>query len=207
MRNIELKARCNDLKRAEAVTESLGARRVWVRRQTDIYFRVAHGRLKLRLEEPGGAVLVAYHRADTPSARESRYEITPIQEGTGSFSALGEGACPPVAGIRGQAPRSKPNGEPVPGDAQATLAALEARHGIAARVEKTRTLYLIANVRIHLDEVAGLGTFIEFEAVLGEGDSEAEARALLGRLAAAFGIEPGEILAGSYADMVAGSGR
>jgi uncharacterized sulfatase len=36
------------------------------------------------------------------------------REGTGSFSALGEGACPPIAETRGQAPRSKPNGEPVP---------------------------------------------------------------------------------------------
>ncbi len=33
-------------------------------------------------------------------------------------------------------------------------------------VEKTRTLYLYENVRIHLDSVNQLGSFIEFEAVL-----------------------------------------
>jgi len=169
MRNIELKARCEDLEGAASIAEAAGAKRVWTRRQTDTYFRVPSGRLKLRVEEPGGAELVAYDRADTPVARESRYEITPVE------------------------------------DPQATLASLEARHGIAARVEKTRTLYLLANVRIHLDEVADLGTFIEFEAVLDEGESEAESRALLDRLRAAFGIGPGDILAGSYADMVAGA--
>jgi len=36
--------------------------------------------------------------------------------GTGSFSALGEGACPRVAARGGQAPRSKTPGEPVPWD-------------------------------------------------------------------------------------------
>ena len=34
--------------------------------------------------------------------------------GTGSFSALGEGACPRIAAEGGQAPRSTTNGEPVP---------------------------------------------------------------------------------------------
>ena len=37
-----------------------------------------------------------------------------VPEGTGSFSAPGEGARPPVSDRGGQAPRSEPNGEPVP---------------------------------------------------------------------------------------------
>ncbi len=36
-------------------------------------------------------------------------------------------------------------------------------------VEKTRRLYLFEHVRIHLDDVRGLGTFVELEAVLPEG--------------------------------------
>ena len=38
--------------------------------------------------------------------------------------------------------------------------------GAWARAEKTRELYLLDNVRIHLDEVAGLGSYIEVEVVV-----------------------------------------
>jgi len=34
-------------------------------------------------------------------------------------------------------------------------------------VSKRREIYLWHNVRIHLDAVTGLGSFVEFEAVLG----------------------------------------
>jgi len=165
-RNIELKARCGDLAQAEAVCERIGARRQWTRRQTDVYFAVPQGRLKLRLEEPGGAVLVAYDRVDRPAARESRYELTPVD------------------------------------DAEATLASLESRHGIAARVEKTRTLWLLDNVRVHLDDVKGLGTFLEFEAVMGPGEPDEQAHALLERLRREFAIAEEAILGVSYSDLL-----
>lgn len=45
--------------------------------------------------------------------------------------------------------------------------------GIVTVVDKVRQLYLWKNVRIHLDEVEDLGSFIEFEAVLdGEHDED-----------------------------------
>ena len=170
MRNIELKARCCDLARAEAACQRLGARRAWTRRQTDTYFGVARGRLKLRVEEaegqPPAAVLVEYHRPDAATARGSHYELTPVD------------------------------------NAEETLAALASRHGIVARVEKTRTLYLLENVRIHLDRVAGLGTFVEFEAVMGPADSDAAAHALLERLRRELGIAESDLLSGSYSDML-----
>ena len=168
MRNIELKARIDGLDRAEAVCRQLGAVFQWTRRQTDVYFHVEEGRLKLRIEEPGGAVLVRYHRPDEAAARECRYELTPV------------------------------------GDPAATLAELEARHGLLVRVVKTRTLYLLGHVRIHLDTVAGLGTFLEFEAVMGPEHDDAKASALLGRLVAAFGIEAEDVVPVSYSDLLAG---
>lgn len=165
-RNIELKGRCRDLGAAEAACRRLGAAFCWTRRQTDTYFRVQSGRLKLRVEEPGGAVLVEYHRPDRPEARESRYRLTPVE------------------------------------DPHETLAELERRHGVAARVAKTRTLYMHENVRIHLDRVEGLGDFVEFEAVIGEGADAAESRERLERLVAGFGIAPEDLCSTSYADMV-----
>ncbi|MFW6107206.1 MAG: class IV adenylate cyclase [bacterium] len=171
MRNIELKARCPDLAGAEAACRRLGARRAWTRRQTDVYFAASRGRLKLRIEEPGGATLVAYHREDRPAARESRYELTPVDQ------------------------------------PQAALAELAARHGLAGRVEKTRTLYQLATVRIHLDAVRGLGTFVELEAAMGEGDAEDAVRQRVGRLAEELGVEPGHLVGVSYRDLLARARR
>ncbi|HUT36053.1 MAG TPA: class IV adenylate cyclase [Planctomycetota bacterium] len=89
-------------------------------------------------------------------------------------------------------------------DASGALAALAAKHGIRCRVEKTRTLYLLENVRIHLDDVAGLGTFVEFEAVMGGGSSDAASNALLRRLRSELGIGDAELVAASYSDLLAG---
>jgi adenylate cyclase class IV len=57
-------------------------------------------------------------------------------------------------------------------------------------------------VRIHLDEVEGLGEFLEFEAPV-EASGEAGARELVERLRAAFRIGAGDLVAGSYVDLVA----
>jgi adenylate cyclase, class 2 len=48
-------------------------------------------------------------------------------------------------------------------------AALSSALGIKVVVAKKRSLFLWNEVRIHLDEVKGLGNFIEFEAVAGYG--------------------------------------
>jgi adenylate cyclase, class 2 len=68
-----------------------------------------------------------------------------------------------------------------PADDPAALASLlEAAHGVAGVVSKRRRLFRFENVRIHLDEVEGLGSFIELESVLATPgvESAEEARAL-----------------------------
>src|SRR3954466_3347774 len=79
-RNIELKASDPDPERSLAVVLGLGARDRGLLRQRDTYFRVTTGRLKLREEDPGGAVLIQYDRVDADEARESRYRLIPIEE-------------------------------------------------------------------------------------------------------------------------------
>ena len=44
--------------------------------------------------------------------------------------------------------------------------------GIHCIVKKERSIYLYKNIRIHLDKVHDLGTFIEFEAVFDKNNSE-----------------------------------
>lgn len=74
--------------------------------------------------------------------------------------------------------------------------------GVLATVDKTRTLYLWENVRIHLDRVTGLGEFIELEAVLSEEYDEEDGRRKLERLVESFGLRPDDLFDGSYLDMI-----
>ncbi len=79
---------------------------------------------------------------------------------------------------------------------------LRAALGVRVVVEKTREVYLIDNVRVHLDVVQGLGTFVEFEAVMSpERDAEAE-REKLENWMQEFGIAPAQLVAQSYADLL-----
>jgi adenylate cyclase class 2 len=84
----------------------------------------------------------------------------------------------------------------------ALRAALAGALGVATEVVKERTVYLHDNVRVHLDEVSDLGTFVEFEAIVDAGCDDAAALAKLDRLCAAFAIGADAIVRGSYGDLV-----
>ncbi len=80
--------------------------------------------------------------------------------------------------------------------------ALTAALGVKTVVEKRREVFLYQNVRIHLDDVTGLGSFLEFEAVLGTGIDDAKGHAQLEFLRERFGIGPDDLLEGSYSDLL-----
>jgi len=87
-------------------------------------------------------------------------------------------------------------------DAVQLREALEMTLGVRVIVRKTRHLFLWKNIRIHLDQVEGLGSFIEFEAVLvDEGDEEDAARDLAS-LQEKFQITSDDLLSGSYSEML-----
>jgi predicted adenylyl cyclase CyaB len=77
--------------------------------------------------------------------------------------------------------------------------------GTLAVVEKTRSLFLWENVRIHLDKVAGLGSFLEFEAVLSQKDSHEDNVRKVARLQEIFGIPASDLLEKSYLEMILAS--
>jgi predicted adenylyl cyclase CyaB len=79
---------------------------------------------------------------------------------------------------------------------------LQAAMGIAKVVRKRREIFSCRNVRIHLDDVDGLGQFLEFEAVLSAETDDSTGRRQLEQLMAEFGVRPEDLLAGSYADML-----
>lgn len=65
-------------------------------------------------------------------------------------------------------------------------------------VRKTRELWLVGNVRIHLDQVEDLGLFIEFEAVVSSRHDLAECRMMVQHLREQFAPIMGESIGGSY---------
>jgi len=69
-------------------------------------------------------------------------------------------------------------------------------------VRKRRELWLLDNVRIHLDDVDGLGTFLELEAVVGGAHDEAECEARVRELLAALGFTEADCLRASYGDLL-----
>lgn len=84
--------------------------------------------------------------------------------------------------------------------------ALSAALGVLVAVEKSRRLLLWRNVRIHLDEVPGLGNFIELEAVAPPESDLALEYHLVARLRQTLGISYERVLAVSYSDQLLAAG-
>ena len=178
-RNIEMKARCEDLGAAKATAVRIGAVLTREELQRDTYFTASSGRLKLREcwaavtsdltcpdTPPSRAELIWYHRRDEAVARGSDYTIVHVTE-SGALREMLAGSL-----------------------------------GVVSEVVKRRTLYMLDNVRIHLDAVRGLGTFIEFEAAMSPGRTDEAERAKVERLQAEFKTAPSDIFSGSYSDML-----
>lgn len=71
--------------------------------------------------------------------------------------------------------------------------------GVLAVVKKKRELYIFRDARIHIDEVEGLGTFVEFEVTGGETPASV---ATMRELRNAFGIGDDSVIKVSYSDMI-----
>lgn len=75
--------------------------------------------------------------------------------------------------------------------------------GIKAVVDKKRKIYFINNVKFHFDTVAGLGTFVEVEAIDKEGRiSKEKLQAQCDEYAALLGIAAEDYCSLSYSDMI-----
>jgi homotetrameric cytidine deaminase len=92
-------------------------------------------------------------------------------------------------------------------DPDAVLNALSASLGQVVVVFKRRRLFLWEGVRIHLDEVEQLGSFVEFEAVLPDAGDLATAHEKVARLRDALGIEDRALVSEGYADLLIGGAQ
>jgi homotetrameric cytidine deaminase len=81
--------------------------------------------------------------------------------------------------------------------------ALDAALGTTVVVSKRRRLFVWENVRIHLDDVDGLGTFIELEAIVGPDDGElVAAYENVARLRSELAISDDALIAVGYSDLL-----
>ena len=166
MTNIEIKARCEDVERAEENLNAIGAGPAGTFHQRDTYFRIGEGRLKLRELGPDDGHLIHYKRDDLAGPKRSDYEIAKTE------------------------------------DPESMRAMLSQIMGAWVEVEKTRQVWLWENVRIHLDDVKGLGQFVELEAVTEEQGIE-ESHLRIETLMRALEITPDQLVEGSYGDLLA----
>lgn len=75
--------------------------------------------------------------------------------------------------------------------------------GILAVVDKQREIYFINNVKFHLDNVEGLGTFMEIEAIDAVGDiGRDKLLEQCNQYMKLFGIQDSDLLTNSYSDQV-----
>jgi predicted adenylyl cyclase CyaB len=164
--NIEIKARVKDPSGTRDYLLSHGAEFRGLDLQTDTYFNVQKGRLKLR-EGNIENNLIYYERADKAGLKHS------------DFTLLG---CTDPGTMKKM---------------------LTAALGILAIVQKKREIYYIGNVKFHIDELSGLGTFIEIEAGnLSRDLPVEELREQCAFYMKEFGIGESDLVEGSYSDLV-----
>ena len=88
MRNVEIKARCDDLEQVYAILVAHDIKRKCRMRQVDTYFSVKDGRLKLREIDGSRVELIGYRRPDVAGARTSTFAIAKVADPSAVRSVL-----------------------------------------------------------------------------------------------------------------------
>ena len=164
--NVEIKAKCTDAAFIRNYLLKAGADFKGVDEQTDTYFNVANGRLKLR-EGNIENNLIFYERSNQSGPKSSHFQLVKIEDANGLKEVL-----------------TKSN-------------------GIKVVVKKRREIYYIKNVKFHIDEVPGLGSFIEIEAgnILADLSSD-QLKEQCSFYISQFGIKKEDMIESSYSDML-----
>lgn len=152
-------------------------------------------RLERRARELGGGEAEELLQVDTfYSVPTGRLKLRVFGDGTGELIQYHR---PDRGGPKESRYERVPAADPAP-----LHVALENALGVRAVVRKRRRVVLVGPTRVHLDEVDGLGTFLELEVVLGPddttGDGERIARELMGEL----GVGAEDLVEGAYVDLL-----
>jgi predicted adenylyl cyclase CyaB len=90
-------------------------------------------------------------------------------------------------------------------DAQNLCHCLKQALGMDLIVEKTRFLFRLGPMRIHIDQVKNLGNFLELEVVLAnDKPKQEEALSMIRQTLAEFGVQEKDLLPVAYRDLLEG---
>jgi len=87
-------------------------------------------------------------------------------------------------------------------DPRSLVEALSCVLSVRGQVRKRREVFVVGRTRIHLDEVEGLGSFVELEVVLRDDDRLQSGEQEAERLMEALGISPSDLVVEAYIDML-----
>lgn len=90
---------------------------------------------------------------------------------------------------------------PVP-DAASMRALLGQILETKAVIAKRREVFLVGRTRIHLDEVEDLGSFMELEVVLAEGETVSDGERIASALMEQLGVLPKNLVSRAYVDLL-----
>jgi len=169
MQNVEVKAALAGNEQVPRRLPDLGfTRQRRLLEQTDRYFQVPRGRLKLRQHKGDRhAELIFYVRSTRNTPRASDFQRLTVDDPAHLLRLLRGMFTPGVC------------------------------------VRKKRELWLRDDVRVHVDDVAGLGRFLEIEVPVRTGRTAAAARRVMAALVRELDITRTSMLADSYADLLA----
>jgi len=87
-------------------------------------------------------------------------------------------------------------------DADSMKKVLSQSLGIKGEVHKTRVLLMIGQTRVHLDDVKGLGHFMELEVVLRDEQTTEEGQQIAENIMGQLDIKAEDLITGAYMDML-----
>src|SRR5436190_19367677 len=164
--NVEIKARCHNPENIRRYLLNNKAEFKGIDEQSDTYFNVSNGRLKLR-EGNIENNLIFYERINQSGPKNSHFNLVKVDDAKGLKEVLTKST------------------------------------GVKVVVKKKREIYYIRNVKFHIDQVTGLGSFVEIEAGNVFIDlSQKELKEQCDFYMQEFAIYPGDLVEFSYSDML-----